>query len=46
MKRKKKTSQLSLSPLKFREAVSDLLKVKPEPKSKNKAKKRKKPTLV
>ncbi len=27
------TEKLSLAPLKFKEAVSDLLKIKPEPKS-------------
>jgi hypothetical protein len=30
--------KLSLRPLKFREAVSDILKAKPEPKRKSKAK--------
>jgi len=33
-------TRLSLSPLAFDEAVSDILKVKPEPKKKSKAKKR------
>lgn len=32
--------KLSLSPLKFKEAVSDLLAVKPEPKPKKKGKKK------
>jgi hypothetical protein len=43
MQREKK-SRLSLAPLKFKEAVSDLLKIKPEPKEKpNRKDKKKKP---
>jgi hypothetical protein len=41
MKNKKRQS-ITLSPLKFREAVADLLKVKPEPKAKSKAERKRK----
>ena len=37
---KKSSRTLSLAPLTFREAVSDLLKIKPEPKNKPKVKQR------
>jgi len=38
---KNRTTKLSLSPLSFDEAVTDLLKVKPEPKKKPKPKAKK-----
>lgn len=38
---KRESNKLSLAPLKFKEAVADLLKVKPEPKAKRKAKAKK-----
>ena len=40
---KSKNRNLSLYPLKFEEVISDVLKVKPEPKAKN-PKSRRKPT--
>jgi len=40
MQREKKP-RLSLAPLKFKEAVSDLLKIKPEGKQRSKPKKKK-----
>ena len=42
MMTKPKTRSISLSPLRFDEAVTDLLKVKPPPKGKPKRKKTKK----